>query len=422
MSPRPGARVDAVIVVPTRNRAELAELAVRSVVEQAGDDVGVVVSDNSTSEEEAARLADFCAGQGELVTYLRPSAPLPMTAHWEWALLAARASSDASHVGFLTDRMRFKPEELPSLLETASRFPAKAVTYNIDTVLDHVRPIRLRLEPWSGQLFQVASQHLLYLSSRGVTSPSLPRMLNSLVPREVVADVEARFGSVFGSVSPDFCFAYRCLDTVDSLVYVDKAPLLQYGLSRSHGLSYATGVESPDRQDFKAQLGEAGMNFASPVPEFETIRNAILHEYAFVKGESQSGKFPEIDPRGYIAAIVEDLSLVEDREARSRALAVLADTGWVGSPKRRYDAAMAVVKLMFVGWDVFRGVQRLLGRFAPWIPRFDSQAAAIEYAIRHPRPPEQGLAHVEALFRPAGFTQVIDASTTQPSRLARVRE
>lgn len=49
-----------VIVVPTRNRADLAANAVGSVVGQAGADVTVLVSDNSTREEEVARLSDFC--------------------------------------------------------------------------------------------------------------------------------------------------------------------------------------------------------------------------------------------------------------------------------------------------------------------------------------------------------------------------
>jgi len=47
------------------------------------------------------------------------------------------------------------------------------------------------------------------------------------------------------------------------------------------------------------------------VPDFHTIRNAIFHEYCFVKAESRSGRFPEVDPRAYMGAILEDFSQLE---------------------------------------------------------------------------------------------------------------
>lgn len=48
------------IVVPTRNRADLARKAIRSVLDQREADVRVLVSDNSTSEAELEELAAFC--------------------------------------------------------------------------------------------------------------------------------------------------------------------------------------------------------------------------------------------------------------------------------------------------------------------------------------------------------------------------
>ena len=408
-----------VVVVPTRNRADLASMAVRSVIDQAPDDVTVMVSDNSTSAADADRLARFCAGlDDEVVRCVRPPEPLPMPAHWQWALESALALTDASHVVYLTDRMIFKRGELDPILRLVIEHPDVVLTYNHDTVLDHELPVRLALEPWTGRLFEVSSDHLLYLSSRGVVHASLPRMLNSCVPRNVLDEVERRFGTVFASISPDFCFAYRCLATIESILYYDKAPLLQHALTRSHGSSYMRGIDSQDRSDFTEQLGATAMNFAAPVPEFQTIRNAIFHEYAFVKGESGSEKFPEIDPRGYLAAIVEDLSQVENRDVRGRMLAILADNGWVGAPKRRYDAGMRAIRFMFLGWDVARGAFRALSRLAKVGARFDAISDAIEHAQRHPRPRQTDLAHVEALLRPGVFSEVVVPATTARRREA----
>ena len=385
------------IVVPTRNRADLAIRAVRSAVDQVGHTVTVIVSDNSTDPVAVERLRAACEGLGsDAVTFMRPPEPLAMPAHWQWALRRTLEDEDVGHVAYLTDRMVFKPGWLAELLAIVASRPADVITYNHDSVLDHARPIRLRLEPWSGLVVEIPSERLLRLSSSGVIHASLPRMLNSVVPRAVLDAVERRFGTVFASIAPDFCFAFRCLATVDHVLFWDASPLVQHGLDVSNGSTYERGVESSARRDFDEQLGATTMNYAAPVPEFETIRNVILHEYAFVREEAADGeRFPPIDPRGYLAAIVEDLSLLESREVRSRMLDVLADTGWVGAPKRRLDAAMLMLRAMFLGWDVARAGSRVSARLRPGA-HFESSEAALAHAETTPRPREQGLGHLPA--------------------------
>jgi len=77
----------AAIIIPTRNRAALAENAIVSVIDQRRDDACVLVSDNSTDASEADRLSAFCRRlPAHEVHYARPSPQLPMCAHWQWAL------------------------------------------------------------------------------------------------------------------------------------------------------------------------------------------------------------------------------------------------------------------------------------------------------------------------------------------------
>jgi Glycosyl transferase family 2 len=403
------------IVVPTRNRAELAIRAVRSTLDEVGRTVTVIVSDNSTDPVEVERLRAACEGLGDgAVTYVQPPEPLAMPAHWQWALRRALEDEDVGHVAYLTDRMVFKRGWLAELLAIVASRPTDVVTYNHDSVLDHARPIRLRLEPWSGLVAEIPSERLLLLASSGVIHASLPRMLNSVVPRAVLDGVEQRFGTVFASIAPDFCFAFRCLATIDHVLFWDASPLVQHGLDVSNGATYQHGVDSSARRDFDEQLGATTMNYAAPVPEFETIRNVILHEYAYVREEAADGeRFPPIDPRGYLAAVVEDLSLLENREVRSRMLDVLADTGWVGAPKRRVDAMMLLLRAMYLGWDVARAGSRFIARVRPGA-HFDTSEAALARAETTPRPPEQGLAHLPA-FADLSFSRPPLGPRTRPS-------
>jgi hypothetical protein len=414
--------------------------AVRSAIEQDGE-VRVLVSDNSTDDAAAHEVAAFCEQfDGTRVRYVRPPEPLAMTAHWQWALQRALEPDDVTHVAYLTDRMVMKRGALRTVLSLAADQPDKVISYNHDAVDDYRDPVGLQLYDWTGRLFEIQSLHLLYLSSRGVIRPPLPRPLNSLVPRAVFEQVASRFGSVFASISPDFCFTYRCLDTVDSILYYDKAVLLQYAMARSQGASYSRGEDTKDRVDFATQLGTTEMNNAAPVPAFHTIRNAIFHEYCFVRAESSSGKFPPIDPRAYMAAILEDFSQIENRELRSEMLDVLRDNGWVGAPRMRYGLAVAGMGGVYRGWDVIRSLARgviglvrrvLSERVARSLAAagikppaglvgFRSTARAIEYANAHPRPATASLSHLEPLFSPPGRTREVPLAGSTTSTTDRI--
>jgi hypothetical protein len=156
------------------------------------------------------------------------------------------------------------------------------------------------------------------------------------------------------------------------------------------------------------------------VPAFQTIRNAIFHEYAFVKEETGSPAFPEIDPRAYMAAILEDMSQIENREVRKQMLEVLRENGWVGAPRARYDLAVRGYGGVLALWEVVRRAVRALTRLVRTIgPRaamlgvpvpvsaigFSSARDAIAYANSHPLPPAGDLQHVEQLFHPPGHTR-----------------
>ena len=87
--------------------------------------------------------------------------------------------------------------------------------------------------------------------------------------------------------------------------------------------------------------------------------------------------------------------MFENRQARRKMLDVLANNGWVGAPKRRYDAGIMMLRLMFRGWDVARAGLRAFARFAPGT-RFATTEDALLHAERVPRAREQGLAHLPA--------------------------
>lgn len=324
-----------VVVVPTRNRSELAINAINSVLKLSPtSSVFVLVSDNSTSPEEIKKLSAFCRGiTHKRLRYIRPAEPLPMTEHWDWAIHQALHMYDVNHFIYLTDRMRFNSKALEKLMCIVETYPDKVVSYNHDRINDLAKPIRLEQNFWTGSLFEVASSHLLYLSSQVTWHGSLPRMLNCIVPRSLLNYLCHRFGNVFSSIAPDFNFCYRCLDAVNSILYYDDAPIVHYALDRSNGHSTSRGEKTEDAADFVANLGHKKLNSATPIPEIMTVGNAIVHEYCIVKEETQSTVFPDLDIDKYLQCLSWEVAQMSNSSLRGKMREILKARGNVISSK-----------------------------------------------------------------------------------------
>lgn len=322
-----------VVVIPTRNRATLALNAIASALEQRAENVSVMVSDNSTSESERDAVANYCRNRaGESLRYVNPPQSLSMSGHWEWAIQEALRLYPASHFLYLTDRMMFRKNALKEVLDLAALYPHKIISYNLDRIVDNLKPIRVEEYPANEKLLEVPTLQLSRLLSEAARiHPAVPRMLNCIVPRTVLERIHERFGNVFSSTSPDFNFCCRCLEVEESILFYDKAPIFHYALARSNGASVTRGEETIDNADFNAFLraDRSSPNFATPIPELNTAVNYAFHEYCLFKRETNSVKFFDMNMENYLRANACELSEVTDPKRKEEVLALLLANGYV---------------------------------------------------------------------------------------------
>jgi hypothetical protein len=407
------------VAIPTRNRADLAMAAIGSVLRSAQPDVTVVVSDNSSDELERDRLERFCARQpADAVKYVRPPEPLDMTKHWEWLRRLIQERDEHTHLTYLTDRMVFTAGSLGELTRTIERQPEQVVSYHHDRVEDASAPVELVQTQWTGGLLELDSRRLIEMSSRGAWGDHLPRMLNCVVPVSTMAAIEERFGSVFASVSPDYCFAYRCLDTCGTILYLDRACLIEYGMGRSAGTGYRKGKLNEDALSFRVlSVPHFG---ATPEPAFETTANAIYQEYCTVRDEAGGDRFPNPDWASYLATTAISVGLIQDAEWRARMQRLLRDRGWTRRRSARHALSRAAaIARYFVRHPgaLARSLRRQLWDRPPGTPlanllprvgldarvrddlKFESAADAIAYANAHPRTRTPYAWHVHQLRR-----------------------
>lgn len=327
-----------VVVIPTRNRAAIAMNAIRSVLDEPLADLRVMVSDNSTSATEREALAKFCAARGDArLRYVCPPKSLAMAAHWQWAIEQALSFYPASHFCYLTDRMMFRTGALREALQLAAIYPGKIISYNMDRIDDHVRPIRVEQYPATQKLLETQTIDLSRLLSRSLFHPGLPRMLNCIVPREVFALMQERFGDVFLSIAPDFRFCCRVLEIEETILYYDKSLLFHYAQDRSNGATVSRGEMSADNVDFAANLpvDNSRRNYATPIPGLITAVNAVFNEYLLLKRETNSPRFFDIDLRKYLEANAEEVRQFGDEKLRDEMLALLVANGYSESHEAR---------------------------------------------------------------------------------------
>jgi len=355
-----------VVVIPTRNRADLAQLTVRSVLDQSGDtSLTVLISDNSTDEVQVSALQNALEvlrrEQADTdLLLVRPHEPLPMGPHWEWARGRASAVPGVTHLLYLTDRTILKPGSLALLADVARRRPDQVVSFNNDQINDDQNPVRLTRARWSGQVVSISTHRLLKLSSELIVTRPLPRALNSLVPVSVFSEVKKAHGDVFDSTAPDFCFCFRFLDTASSMVYIDRPLTVMHGLTRSNGNSTTTGRSSSDTVDFIEAAAENGIARHAPLPEVMTTYNVIASEYQ----NAPKDRRPPLNRRAYVNRLARETDGFVPGLLRDANMSALAGSGvgFRGRDVRRRQILQALHYLRVLGpvdfavlaWDQLR--------------------------------------------------------------------
>jgi len=399
--------MEVLVVVPTRNRAELAPTTIASALADGDPRVSVLVSDNSTEPEQAERLRSWCEEQAnERLRYVRPPSPLPMSPHWQWALERALEDGSATNVMYVTDRLVLRPGALGLLLPIAGRYPTDVVTFGDDMIVDHSQPVTLYERPWTGKLLRVDAKQLLRGVARGIFLVA-PTMMNTIVPRTVLDDIYRAYGSVFASIAPDHCFSYRCLDRVDSILHFDRPLIVQRALWRSNGHSQIRGVGNADNADFMRELS-SGINEHAPVPELLTVTNAVYNEYEYVRQDPASSKLAPLRRRYYLGANARDVARLEDPELRATMRRVLTEHGWSRRTRLGYVLGLCLAAAGFYGRRPRALLRRLL-RKSGRTPEFSDSSQALAYTLEHPSTARAEADHLWPVMSRPGATHELES-------------
>jgi glycosyltransferase involved in cell wall biosynthesis len=388
------------IVIPTRNRTELARNAIRSLRDQ-DCPLEIWVSDNSSVPD--AELRAFCDAHG--VSCIRPPREMSTPAHWDWAIREVMArSSTATHFGVHYDRKWSRRGEYTPLRDVVTRWPDQVVTFGGDAVADD--PLRLWRTPWTGKLFAIDTAAVTRLTAQGRINEiawMLPLLSNCIVPRAILNGVIARFGDLCDSTSPDSAFALRFYALYDRYLYLDRSVGVLYSPHRSTGAGYLRD-RGGDWADYEKLYGRgepvdrSRWLHAAPIPGVNLGQNALFHEYELVRRET-GDRLPPIDRDGYLEHLADGLSWKRG-SIRKELRQLLRDHGWKGmAPAYRRQRLRSIFR---------EKVLRFFARTSGGIPNargvvFRDDRHALQYALEHPRRPSRRARHL-AVVKPVEMT------------------
>jgi glycosyltransferase involved in cell wall biosynthesis len=313
------------IVIPTRNRAHLLESALQSVLGQDFDDYELIVSDNCSSDNTEEVVREVA---GDRARYVRPSEPLSMPDHWEFALDQARGQ----FITYLCDDDAWAPGALAraaSLLQlSGSKLVVlhSSVYYAPDWYDAGLRNV-VSLSPFSGEVREHRSDDVirwLFGSCRLVLEA--PRMLNSFCHRETIHRVRRAAGRIF-LLCPDYSFAVMSLTAVPSWLYIDEPLHLIGFFSESIGSSYVFN-RGEAAQEFAREFKQEKLLQRVPL-QSKVVSNYITETYLMSREILPALAGYEVDWIQYFVSCWNDMRVLEkngvdvstDRQQFARALA-----------------------------------------------------------------------------------------------------
>ncbi|MCH2211630.1 MAG: glycosyltransferase [Fuerstiella sp.] len=228
------------IVIPTRNRWELAATCLQSAVAQTNHDYEIILSDNSTDLDHSERLgelvqqvAKYCDAE---VRYLQPPEPLNMADNWEYATRHATGR----YVAVLTDRHVIRPSSVAVWKRIVEETNPDLLIWNVRSGYSSVSGFE-RTSPFDGQVTQQTPLHVLdrFLQFSGWKAESmffneLPRSLNCLHRRKLADKIRDRHKTLYRPLSPDNTSAFLFLAAASDVTYVNLPFYCSWG-NQSNG-------------------------------------------------------------------------------------------------------------------------------------------------------------------------------------------
>lgn len=224
------------VIIPTRDRAETLEFAIKTCLAQTYQNYEVIVSDNFSSDSTLDVVAKF---SDEKLRYINPGRRLSMTENFEFAL----SHVNEGFVMFIGDDDGLLPDSINYVAEIQKRFNVLAISGQSAEYCWPNFPdtSRANFLSWasSKERLELRTSHRWIarcLSFREPYTFGMPKLYHGFVHKSVI-DKAFSAGAYFGSMTPDAYSAFATAFFVDNYIFSYKPFTIGGASGKSNGVS-----------------------------------------------------------------------------------------------------------------------------------------------------------------------------------------
>lgn len=293
------------VIIPTRERCDVLDSALRTVTSQDYDNLEIVVSDNFSNDDTAGVVR---RANDHRIRYLNTGKRLSMSHNWEFAL----AHVEDGWVTFVGDDDGLLPASLRRVAQIIDATDAKAVrsnfcTYDWPGVAS--RSGQLIVPMRSGVEERQSVQWLHRVLEGRAKYNQLPMMYNGgFIHTSILGQIKRITGSFFRSANPDVYSAVAISRAIARYVYTQE-PLVIGGTSRhSNGHSYFSVDSRKNDSPRKQFASEENIPFHRSVPlcsdgTYPLSLQACVYE-AYLQSDMLGNGIDNISPGQQLEVII----------------------------------------------------------------------------------------------------------------------
>ncbi|ABG41570.1 glycosyl transferase, family 2 [Paraglaciecola sp. T6c] len=267
------------IVLPTRDRADFVPIVLTFLQKQSFTNFEVIISDNGVDEFCQENIKAFL--KDSRFTYKRPSKPLNMTDHWNFAIEGARGE----YISIFNEKFFLRKDALQVIYETYVKYQPDLISWNYEWLGE---PKMLNGEitgdyhptnaPVATAIFSPSESLSHYFNIkyplsgnnvRDFLESRYGRIYGGCVSKTVIKAVFSKYKQVFHPLSPDYTSQFLFLNEAKSGVHIGQSLMLHVVFAAiSNGMNTTSNFEK-----VKAFLKDSKLDFGSykndkPLPGF----------------------------------------------------------------------------------------------------------------------------------------------------------
>jgi glycosyltransferase involved in cell wall biosynthesis len=270
------------IVIPTRNRPQTLQYAIKTCLNQDFEDYEIIVSDNFSTPDTQNVVEKF---NDDRIDFVRTKQPLAMSENWDFAISRIRGDYViliGDDDGLLLNSLSYLDNVIHSTGERVIRWEW-ILYYWPDFFIKNV----------AGKVYIPINNGLTELSTAEIIKKVvnyelhyniLPMLYNSAVHNSILKEIKSKTNVFFHSQAPDIYSGFVIAKSVKKYLSL-STPLNIAGLSKaSNGAAQLYTKENSDiKEDFTNLNEKAGLTWHPKVPSINVLPAIIADSYYHAK-------------------------------------------------------------------------------------------------------------------------------------------